>query len=113
MNKNTEFSPWGIHGDKNGDADTLLLKENCVAVGWTKMGDLASCKPDRDAFKALVVDVYPEKNRVRSQTMKGSCSNWFTEVGDIVVFLRNVDGSPERSRIKVMEVKHSPLFKYV
>jgi restriction system protein len=66
MSKNTESNLWGIHGGKTGDADTLFLKKSCVAVGWTnvgwtKMGDLAALKPDRDAFKARVVEVYPEK----------------------------------------------------
>lgn len=44
MSKNTESNLWGIHGGKIGDADTLFLKKNCVAVGWSKMGDLAALK---------------------------------------------------------------------
>jgi hypothetical protein len=32
---------WGIHGGKTGDADSLFLKQNCVAIGWAKMGDLS------------------------------------------------------------------------
>jgi len=31
-----------IHDGKTGDADSLFLRGNCVALGWQKMGDLAS-----------------------------------------------------------------------
>jgi len=47
MSKTTETNLWGIHAGKTGDADSLFLRKSCVAVGWTKMGDLASLKPDR------------------------------------------------------------------
>jgi restriction system protein len=57
-----EANLWGIHAGKTGDADSLFLKKNCVAVGWTKMGDLSALKPDRDAFKARVAQVYPGTN---------------------------------------------------
>ena len=40
--------------DGLGDADTLFLEKNRIAVGWAKMGDLAALKSDRDAFKARV-----------------------------------------------------------
>ena len=59
MNKTADTNLWGIHAGKTGDADSLFLKKNCVAVGWTKMGDLSALKPDRDAFKARVAEVYP------------------------------------------------------
>lgn len=52
---------WGIHGGQTGDADSLFLKKNCIALGWKKMGDLGLLVPDREAFKARVAEVYPEK----------------------------------------------------
>jgi len=51
---------WGIHAGKTGDADSLFLKKNCIALGWAKMGDLSILKPDRDAFKSRVVKAYPD-----------------------------------------------------
>ena len=36
---NQEVTIWGIHAGKTGDADRLFLNENCIAVGWVKMGD--------------------------------------------------------------------------
>jgi restriction system protein len=29
---------WGIHSGSSGDADTLFLKGNVVALEWVKMG---------------------------------------------------------------------------
>lgn len=46
-----DVSIWGIHAGKTGDADSLFLKKNCVAIGWTKMGDLTKLAADRDTFK--------------------------------------------------------------
>jgi restriction system protein len=45
---------------KTGDTDSLFLKKHCVAMGWTGVGDLSALKPDRDAFKARVAEVYPD-----------------------------------------------------
>lgn len=59
MNQTADISLWGIHAGKTGDPNSLFLKKNCIAVGWTKMGDLSALKPDRDAFKARVAEVYP------------------------------------------------------
>lgn len=49
-----EVNFWGIHGGKTGDADSLFLKKNCVAIGWAKMGNLGALAADREAFKARV-----------------------------------------------------------
>src|SRR5712692_7816592 len=50
---------WGIHGGQTGDADTLFLKQNMIALGWDDMGNLASLPADREAFKAAVAKIYP------------------------------------------------------
>ena len=59
MNKTADTNLRGIHAGKTGDVDSLFLKKNCVAVGWTTMGNLSALKPDCDAFKARVAEVYP------------------------------------------------------
>jgi restriction system protein len=59
LNKTADTNLWGIHAGKIGDADSLFHKKNYVAMGWTKMGNLSALKPDRDAFKARVAEVYP------------------------------------------------------
>jgi restriction system protein len=60
MSKTSENPIWGIHAGKTGDADTLFLQKKCIAVGWSKMGDLSALKPDREAFKARVMTAYPD-----------------------------------------------------
>ena len=61
MTKFVDASIWGIRAGKTGEADDLFLHKNCIALGWTKPGDLAKLSPDREAFKERVAEVYPEK----------------------------------------------------
>ncbi len=53
---NNEATIWGIHAGKTGDADTLLLKEKYVAIGWFLMINL---KAD-EVFKVRVAEAYPD-----------------------------------------------------
>lgn len=32
---------WGIHRSQTGNADTLFLKHNVIALGWEAMSDLS------------------------------------------------------------------------
>ena len=50
---------WGIHGGKTGDADTLFLQNDCVALGWDLVGDLEKIGTDREAFKKAIQAAYP------------------------------------------------------
>jgi restriction system protein len=52
-----EVNIWGIHGGRTGDADTLFLKRNCIALGWEAMGNLGTIAADREAFKTRVAQV--------------------------------------------------------
>ena len=45
--KLADVNMWGIHAGRTGDADSLFLKQNCIALGWVKAGDLSVLKPDR------------------------------------------------------------------
>ena len=58
--KPTEPNLWGIHAGKTGDADSLFLKKHCIAIGWTRMGDASTIKPDRESFKAKVAAQYAD-----------------------------------------------------
>ena len=49
-----EPAVWGIHAGRTGDADSLFLKDNVVAVGWHEMGDLSKIPCDREAYKLAV-----------------------------------------------------------
>ena len=52
---------WGRHGGRTGDADSLFLKHNRIAIGWSKVGDLSKIGADREAFRKAVADAYPDK----------------------------------------------------
>jgi len=53
-----ERTLWGIHGGRLGKADTLFLKQNCIAIGWHEMGDLSKLPMDREAIKERVSEIY-------------------------------------------------------
>lgn len=79
---------WGIHGGKTGDADSLFLKKGYVAIGWDRMGDLSKLKADREAFKARIVEVYPDKKPGAIPNNAGQIYRFAHEikVGDTVVY---------------------------
>jgi restriction system protein len=77
---------WGIHADKTGDADSLFLMKDCIAVGWMKMGDLSVLKPNRDAFKARVAEVCPDAKPGEIPNYAGQLFRFVHEMkpGDLV-----------------------------
>ncbi len=50
----SEKTVWGIHAGKTGDADSLFIKKNFVALGWLEMKDIGKLPADREAFKQRV-----------------------------------------------------------
>lgn len=97
-----EATFWGIHAGKTGDADTLFLTKNCVAVGWAKMGDLGKLKADRDAFKARVAEVYPDKKPGAIPNNAGQLFRFVHEMkqGDLVVYPSKRDRQIHLGRIE-------------
>jgi restriction system protein len=79
---------WGIHAGKTGDADVLFLKSKCIAVGWTKMGDLSVIRPDREAFKTKVAEAYPNAKPGAIPNSAGQLYRFVHEMkeGDIAVY---------------------------
>jgi restriction system protein len=79
---------WGIHGGNTGDAHTLFLKGDVIAIGWAKMGDLGGLKADREAFKARVAAVYPEKKSGAIPNNAGQMFRFVHEMklGDFLVY---------------------------
>jgi restriction system protein len=49
---------WGIHAGRTGDAHSLFLKHDVVAIGFSEMGDMSKIKPTREAFKEIVGKTY-------------------------------------------------------
>lgn len=88
-----EAVTWGIHGGRSGDADTLFLKKNVVAIGWAKMGDLAQLPPDREAFKQRFTQAYPDKKPGAVPTSAGQLYRFVQELksGDLVAYPSKAD----------------------
>ncbi len=79
---------WGMHAGRHGEADELFLKQDCVALGGAEMGDLGKLKPDREAFKAKVMKVYPDMKVAAIPGQAGQLYRFVHEMkkGDIVVY---------------------------
>ena len=88
-----EATIWGIHGGATGDADSLFLTKNCVALGWSRMGDLSKLTPDREAFKARVAEVYPDKKPGAIPNNAGQLYRFVHEMkrGDLVAYPSKAD----------------------
>jgi restriction system protein len=97
-----EVTIWGIHGGKTGDADSLFLKKNVVAVGWAKMGDLPKIGPTRDGFKAAVAQAYPDAKPGAIPNNAGQPYRFVHEmqVGDLVVYPSKRDRQVHIGRIE-------------
>jgi restriction system protein len=78
---------WGNHGGQTGDADTLFLKQNMIALGWDGIGDLSSL-PDREAFKAQVAKVYPHDKPAAVRNNAGQLFRFVQEmqIDDFVIY---------------------------
>lgn len=85
---NPDTTMWGIHGGATGDADTLFLKKNVMAIGWPAVGDLSAIAGDGESFKAAVAKAYPEKNPNSVPNNAGQLFRFVHEiaVGDLVVY---------------------------
>lgn len=104
-----ESNIWGIHGGSTGDADSLFLKHNVVAVGWAEVGDLSKLKPDREAFKAKVAQAYPDKKPGAIPNNAGQLFRFVHEMrsGDLIAYPSKRDRQVHLGRIDG-EYRHDP-----
>jgi restriction system protein len=84
---------WGIHAGRTGDAHSLFLNKNVVAIGWTAMGDLAAIPANRDAFRAAYAKAYPEAKPAGIPTISGEPFRFVHEMkqGDLVAYPSKAD----------------------
>lgn len=84
---------WGIHAGRTGEADTLFLKQNCIAIGWDAMGDLSKLAPDREAFKQCYVEAYPDAKKGGIATVSSIPFRFLHEMqgGDLVAYPSKLD----------------------
>lgn len=97
-----ESTLWGIHGGKAGAADSLFLKENCVAIGWSKMGDLGALKPDREAFKEKVAEVHTDVKPGAVPNYAGQLFRFVHDMnmGDLVIYPSKMDKQIHIGRVE-------------
>ena len=85
---NTNITMWGIHAGATGDADTLFLQKNCIAIGWPLMGDLGQMPDDITIFRQNLQNHYPQY-KPRAIPINAGQLHRFVHViqnGDIVVY---------------------------
>lgn len=97
-----EIQVWGIHGGHTGDADSLFLKKNCVAIGWHAVGDLSKLRADREAFKQKVAETYPGKKPGAIPNNAGQLFRFVHRLakGDLVVYPSKHDRQVHIGRIE-------------
>jgi len=85
---NIDITLWGIHAGRTGDANTLFLKKNVIAVGWDRVGDLSKIQPEREDFKARVARAYPENKPGSIPLSAGQLFRFVHEMkpGDMVLY---------------------------
>ena len=84
-----DITLWGIHASRTGDADTLFLEQNVVAIGWQQLGDPSGIPANRNAFKTAFAKAYP-------QSKPGAVP---TKAGQIFRFIHEMNRpGPERDR---------------
>lgn len=88
-----ERTLWGIHGGRLGKADTLFLKQNCIAIGWDKLGDVSPIGADREALKERLAETYPKAKPGAIPVHAGQLYKFITEIqpGDLVVYPSKID----------------------
>ena len=92
---------WGIHAGKTGDADSLFLKKNVIAIGWRQMPDLSTIPATRDAFKAAYATAYPDDKPAAIPNNAGQPFRCVHEMkkGDIVAYPSKMDRHIHLGRI--------------
>jgi len=88
-----EKQVWGIHAGKIGEAHTLFLKQNVIAIGWSEMGDLSKIAKNREAFKDKVSITYPTVKPGAIPNYAGQTFRFVNEMkkGDYVVYSSKMD----------------------
>ncbi|MFC1497170.1 restriction endonuclease [Verrucomicrobiota bacterium] len=84
----SEKTIWGIHAGRTGDADSLFLRHNVIALGWVKMGNIGELPGEREAFKARMMEVMPDKKPGYYPNAAGQLYRFVHEMkeGDLVVY---------------------------
>lgn len=74
---------WCIRAGRAGEADSLFLKENRIALGWDEMGDLSSLT-SREEFRKRAGSVYSNEKPKAAQV-------WADQLYNFVRVMKNDD----------------------
>lgn len=77
---------WGIHmGAQHGSSP---LDKGYIAIGWSRMGDLSKLPADREAFKARLSTLYPDKKAGAIPVDAGTLFRFTYDMkpGDIIIY---------------------------
>lgn len=109
MSESKDAVIWGIHGGRTGDADSLFLRRDFIALGWHEVGDLSKLKADREAFKKAVAKAYPDKKPLGVANNAGQLFRFVHEMqtGDLVVYPSKQDRQVHIGRVEGSYV-HDP-----
>jgi restriction system protein len=79
---------WGFHIFAQGDP---LVMRGYVALGWPEAGDLSTLAPNRDAFRAKVMEAYGNVSHVTNSTGQLFRFSHEMKIGDHVIYRSKVD----------------------
>lgn len=84
---------WGLHAGRNSEAGSQFIQGKCVALGFVAMGDMSKIKPDREAFKQKIQEVYPNAKAGAIPNLGGQAYRFAHEmqVGDYVAYPSKLD----------------------
>ena len=96
-----DITLWGIHAGRTGDADTLFLEQNVVAIGWQQLGDPSAIPANRNAFKTAFLKAYPESKPGAVPTKAGQIFRFIHEMkkGDLIAYPSKQDRHIHLGRI--------------
>ncbi|TVR69592.1 MAG: restriction endonuclease [Sphaerobacteraceae bacterium] len=79
---------WGMHAGPGGEAHSLFMQHKTVAMGSSKIADLASIPANRDAFKSAFEQAYPDYKPGAIPVHAGQLFRFVHEmkVGDLVAY---------------------------
>lgn len=84
---------WCVRAGESGQADPVFLKKNYLAIGWEEVGDLSKIKPNRDALKAKLAEIYPTKKPNAIAGYAGMLYRFVHEMkpGELIVYRSKID----------------------
>lgn len=84
---------WCVRGGSKGQADSLFLEKNVVALGGEPLGDLSDLPKNRDAFKKRFGQAFPDVNPASVPTGAGKYYRFLHKIreSDLVVYPSKID----------------------